>query len=208
MLKIKICGMTDRKNIEEIVESSPDYLGFIFYQGSKRYVGDFPDKSLFRNIPSPVMKAGVFVNEEPEIVNKITEDYELDLVQLHGHESVDYCNLLHNRGIKIIKAFEVNDAFDFSALEKYSEVCTYFLFDTKTGSGGGSGTKFNWGKLEEYQIDKPFFLSGGICHGDAQAIRQIKTRYLYGVDINSCFEVTPGIKETELVRKFIGEIKQ
>ncbi len=200
--------MTDRENIDEIVKTSPDYLGFIFYQGSKRYVGKHPDMSIFRSISASVMKTGVFVNEEPDIVNKITEDYALDLVQLHGHESEDYCNLLYNRGLKIIKAFEVNDDFDFSTLEKYSEACTYFLFDTKTGSGGGSGTKFNWGKLEEYQIDKPFFLSGGICCDDAESIRQIKSRYLYGVDINSCFEISPGIKDKELVRKFIGEIKR
>lgn len=199
--------MTDRENIDEIVKSSPDYLGFIFYRGSKRYVGSNPDKSLFRIIPASVVKAGVFVNEDPAIVNKITERYNLDIVQLHGREPADYCNLLKNNGLTVMKAFEVNDNFDFTTLEQYSEACEYYLFDTKTGKGGGSGEKFNWDKLKEYKMDKPFFLSGGICPDDAEAIMQLKYRQLFGVDINSCFEVVPGIKDKELVRKFIGEIK-
>jgi len=199
--------MVDPVNTAALVKSQPDIIGFIFYPYSKRYVGKTPGKSLFRYIPTSILKAGVFVNEEADVVNKITEDYGLDIVQLHGNESVTYCNSLKNNGLLIIKAFEISDHFDFTELEKYSEACEYFLFDTKTGSGGGSGTKFDWTKLHEYNLDKPFFLSGGIGPGDAQSLRQLRHKQLAGIDINSGFEITPGFKDCELISVFITEVK-
>ena len=208
MIKIKVCGMVDPVNLGEIAGTAPDFIGFIFYPGSKRYVGNSPDVSLFRNIPSGILKTGVFVNQESTLIIEITGRYGLDLVQLHGNESVEYCNSLRKTGLKIIKAFEMSDSFDFMTLNNYSEACEYFLFDTKTGIKGGSGSKFNWTKMDEYQLEKPFFLSGGIGPGDALMVRQINHKSLFAVDINSRFEIRPGIKDRDKIEAFINEIKR
>jgi len=208
MIKIKVCGMVDPVNLGEIAKTAPDFIGFIFYPGSKRYVGNTPDGSLFRNIPSGILKTGVFVNEEPSLIFEITRCYELDLVQLHGSESAEYCSSLHEAGLTIIKAFEISNNFDFMTLNKYSEVCDFFLFDTKTGSSGGSGSKFDWTKIDEYPLGKPFFLSGGIGPEDASLVKQINHKSLFAVDINSRFEIRPGIKDRNKVEAFINEIKR
>ena len=208
MLKIKVCGMIDPVNSREIAKTAPDFIGFIFYPGSKRYVGNTPDGSLFRNIPPRILKTGVFVNEEPSLIFEITRRYGLDLVQLHGSESAEYCNSLHESGLTIIKAFEISDSFDFVTLNKYSEACEYFLFDTKTGSSGGSGSKFDWAKINEYRLGKPFFLSGGIGPEDASLVKRINHKSLFAVDINSRFEIRPGIKDRDKIETFINEIKR
>jgi phosphoribosylanthranilate isomerase len=208
MLKIKVCGMVDHINTGRIARTLPDFIGYIFYRGSKRYVGRRPDESLFRNIPSGIMKTGVFVNEKPDIIIETAKSYGLDLIQLHGDESAEYCDSLHKAGVTIIKAFGISSNFDFMTLEKYYEVCKYFLFDTKTVSGGGSGSKFDWTKIEEYQLGKPFFLSGGIGPDDVALVRQIKHRSLFAIDINSRFEIRPGIKDWDMIETFINEVKQ
>ena len=205
-MKIKVCGLTDTVNAMGIAASSPDFMGFIFYRGSKRYVGESPPGSLF-NIPGQIMKVGVFVNEEPSVVIGNMKLWGLDLVQLHGGETPGYCHSLKEAGIRIIKAFGLNDSPGFEKSAEYKDVCDYFLFDTKTRLRGGSGVKFPWKKLEEYNIDKPFFLSGGIGPEDAGAIRNIKHESLFAIDINSCFETRPGIKDVEKVKNFINEIK-
>jgi len=128
MLKIKVCGLTDPANIEQIAKTSPDFIGFNFYPKSKRYVGYNPKDSLFGTIPTPILKTGVFVNEEPSKIIDTTDLYLLDLVQLHGNESAEYCKNLVNRGLIIIKAFETSKSFSFSKLDEYMEVCEYFLF--------------------------------------------------------------------------------
>jgi len=208
MLKIKICGMVDKDNTGLIAKTLPDFIGFIFYPGSKRYVGKTPDRSLFNNIPSGILKTGVFVNGEPSLIVETTKSYGLDLVQLHGDESAKYCKSLQKAGITIIKAFGISNSFDFTTLEKYVEVCEYFLFDSKTGNGGGSGSKFDWAKMEEYHLGKSFFLSGGIGPEDAASIRQIKHKSLFAIDINSRFEIRPGLKDKNMIETFINEIKQ
>jgi phosphoribosylanthranilate isomerase len=207
MLKIKVCGLTDPVNTEEMTRTSPDFMGFIFYPKSKRYVGNNPDNSLFQIIPSRILKTGVFVNEEPFKIIETTDLYRLDLVQLHGNESAECCKYLKNNGLTIIKAFEISNSFVFSSLKQYMEVCDYFLFDTKTGLQGGSGLKFDWGKINEYNLNKPFFLAGGIGPEDASMVKQIDHKNLFAVDINSCFEVYPGIKDVNKVKEFIDEIK-
>ena len=207
MLKIKVCGLTDPGNVQEIAETSPDYMGFIFYPGSLRFIGGKPPHSLFRNVPSHIMKTGVFVNEEIQILIDAVKLYRLDLVQLHGIESAEYCNYLKNEGLTIIKSFGINNGSDFKIPEPYIDVCDYFLFDTRTESYGGSGQKFDWVRIKEYHHDKPFFLGGGIGPGDATLIKQLNHPQLFAVDINSRFEITPGIKEPKKVRDFIKEIK-
>jgi phosphoribosylanthranilate isomerase len=207
MLNVKVCGLVDPVNTQEIVEALPDFIGFNFYPGSKRYVGDNPHNSLFSNIPATIRKTGIFVNENPGKIIETTQKYNLNLIQLHGNESAAYCRELAEKGLKIIKAFGIGDNFNFSQLTEFEAVCEYFLFDTKIGKQGGSGLKFKWEKIHEYYIEKHFFLAGGIKPADALSIKQIKHKYLFAVDINSCFELFPGIKDPVKVKKFIDEIK-
>jgi phosphoribosylanthranilate isomerase len=206
MIKIKVCGISDPLNVIEIAEVKPDYMGFIFHPGSPRYVGREPDRSLFK-VPAGIPKIGVFVNEETSKILDLTLSNGLDMIQLHGKESHSYCSKLRTSGLKIIKAFSIAEYFDFEMLNQYMPVCDYFLFDTKTEKFGGSGIKFNWNILTQYQLDKPFFLSGGIGPDDAGLIRNIENRGFFAVDVNSRFETTPGIKNVTLVKNFINEIK-
>lgn len=200
--------MTDPLNTKEIVRTGPDLIGFIYYSGSKRYVGINPEYSLFDSIPSGIRKAGVFVNERLSVILDIVHLYRLDVVQLHGNESPEYCNYLKNKGLMIIKAFGISNSFNFEGLDKYLDVCDYFLFDSKTKDLGGSGLKFNWARINEFQINKPFLLSGGIEPRDASTIKKIDHPCLFGIDINSCFETGPGIKDIKKVKDFIEEIKR
>ncbi len=207
MLKIKICGLTDPGNVQEIAATNPDFMGFIFYPGSPRYIGDKPAYTLFRNVPSHIKKIGVFVNSEIPIIMDSVKLLGLDLVQLHGNEPAEYCENLKNEGLTIIKAFGINNETDLKIPETYMDVCDYFLFDTKTELHGGSGQKFDWFKINEYHLDKPIFLGGGIGPEDAPLIKLINHPHLYAVDINSRFETRPGIKDPEKVKDFIKEIK-
>lgn len=207
MLKVKVCGLVDPVNTQEIVQALPDFIGFNFYPRSKRYVGNNPQDSLLSNIPASIHKTGVFVNESPGKIIEITDQYHLNLIQLHGNESAAYCNKLAEKGLKIIKTFGIGDNFDFSQLNEFETVCEYFLFDTKIGHHGGSGLKFEWEKIHEYYIEKPFFIAGGIKPEDALALKRLKHKYLFAVDINSCFELYPGLKDPVKVKKFIDEIK-
>lgn len=207
MIRVKVCGMHDPLNIKEIAEVKPDFIGFIFYPGSPRYVGDEPETELFRNVASHIKKTGVFLNENNHKILDISIRTGLDMIQLHGNESPASCFQLKSSGLTIIKAFNIEKDFGFEFLKQYALACDYFLFDTKSEKQGGSGMKFNWEKLEEYSMEKPFFLSGGIGPEDAGLIKSIENRGLFAVDINSCFETSPGIKDIALVKTFIEEIK-
>lgn len=205
-LKIKVCGMRDPENISGVIEALPDYLGFIFYPKSKRFVGFEPSTEMLVKIPVSVKKVGVFVDENPEIVLEICESWKLDVVQLHGKETPEHCRQIRNSGITVFKAFSVDERFDFETLETYSEVCDYFLFDTKGQLPGGTGQKFNWHLLEKYTGDVPFFLSGGIGPDDSESIQDFSHPKLFGIDINSGFEVDTALKNVEKVKRFIFEI--
>jgi phosphoribosylanthranilate isomerase len=207
MIRIKVCGMCDPLNVKEIAEAKPDFMGFIFYSGSPRYVGAEPDRSLFINVPPGIPKTGVFVNEDPDRILDLTLRTGLDIIQLHGTETPGYCNRLRSSGLIIIKAFNIAKGFDFGKIKPYMEGCDYFIFDTKTEKAGGSGIKFNWEILENYNLDKPFFLSGGIGPEDIEIIKAIERRGFFAVDVNSRFETSPGIKNVALVKSFIEEIK-
>lgn len=199
--------MCDPLNIREIAESKPDFMGFIFYPGSPRYVGEEPDRSLFQNVPSEISPIGVFVNEDPDKILDLALRMGLGLIQLHGKESPDYCSQLKSTGLKIIKVFSMAENFAFEYIKSYIPGCDYFLFDTKTEKPGGSGEKFNWDKLSGYSLDKPFFLSGGIGPEDAGIIKTIRNRGFFAVDVNSRFETAPGVKNATLINTFIDEIK-
>jgi phosphoribosylanthranilate isomerase len=204
-LQIKVCGLRDEKNILEVAELQPDMMGFIFYEGSKRYVGkDFRMPYL----PSSVKKTGVFVNANVDEILKAVDRHSLDMVQLHGDETVSLCAEVKKR-IPVVKAFGVGDQLDHDTLEGFSDACTYFLFDTQTSEHGGSGKKFNWDLLDAYTGDIPFFLSGGIGAESVGGVKEVMKRKerLFAVDVNSRFEVEPGIKDIKQLKAFIHEIR-
>lgn len=205
-IEIKVCGMRDPQNLEELCALDPDYVGFIFHPGSLRYVGPRPDPALF-NIPGPaISKVGVFVDEELSRVRKAIEHFDLDGVQLHGSESVDYCRQLASETIKVIKVIDPREAeVDF---ERYREVAELFLFDSAGTGRGGSGKKFDWTLLGDLPLQSDYLLSGGIGPGDARLLKSLDLPGLRGVDVNSRFEVSPGIKDMDSLRIFIGDIRK
>ena len=178
-------------------------MGFIFYPASSRYVPKRPEY-----LPKKVKRVGVFVNESMEEILSIADLFQLDYIQLHGHESPDFCHMLETRGLRTIKAFPIATAEDFQATIPYSGRCTYFLFDTKTPAHGGSGQKFDWGLLDTYRGNTPFLLSGGIGVEDIDKLKTINNKHLIGFDLNSRFESTPGLKQVDTVRKFVEQIKK
>ncbi len=205
-MKIKICGMKYPENIEHLALLKPDFLGFIFYEKSKRFVGDdllIKDLHIDKN----TQKVGVFVNASHEYILENIKKHDLDLVQLHGDETPDFCAYLFKQNIKISKAFQVDEDFDFKILDVYKDVCSYFLFDTKTKHYGGSGRKFDWDILSDYDNEKPFFLSGGIDIDDAQNIKQLKGLNIFAIDINSKFEIEPGLKDVGKIGVFMEELR-
>jgi phosphoribosylanthranilate isomerase len=198
---IKICGMKYPENILEVGALLPDYMGFIFWEKSARYFdGVIPE------IPKSIKKVGVFVDETVEIITQKVLQHDLQAVQLHGKESVEFCEALKKslpKEIEIIKVFSILDTFDFMLLQPFESVCDYFLFDTKGKLPGGNGIIFDWKVLEKYPSTKPFFLSGGIGLEEMEAVTEIlKTNLpVYAIDVNSKFETAPGLKNIELCRK-------
>ncbi|MFV8271204.1 phosphoribosylanthranilate isomerase [Flavobacterium sp. GT2N3] len=209
---IKICGMKYSDNILEIGSLLPDYMGFIFWEGSARYY-----EGIIPNLPKSIKKVGIFVNAtQQEILEKIAK-YDLQAVQLHGQESVEFCQELKENlklvQIEIIKVFSIDDAFDFEVLKPFESLCDYFLFDTKGKLPGGNGSTFNWKVLEKYPSTKPFFLSGGIGINEMDAVNEISktTLPIYAIDVNSKFEIKPGLKNIQLctdVIKYVSTHKQ
>jgi len=225
-MKLKVCGMKYVENIQQVATLQPDYLGFIFYEKSKRnFEGIIPEFS------KSIKKTGVFVNEYIEIVISLVEEYRLDAIQLHGDESVEYVSDLKNQlierralfieenkqikkkknqhyisdnEVELIKVFGIKDEFNFDVLKPYLEVVDFFLFDTKGKERGGNGTKFDWSILEKYPFKKPFFLSGGIGLEDVEELQEIIKSDLpiYALDINSKFEIKPGLKNINEVKNF------
>jgi phosphoribosylanthranilate isomerase len=202
---IKICGMRDPANVVDIAALKPDLLGFIFHVASPRFVGD----SLV--IPSTLkaeQRVGVFVDADFETIEKIRKQHELGWIQLHGHESVGTVQAGHARGWKIIKAFSVNNQFDFSTTEAFAPYCDYFLFDTKGPQPGGNGRVFDWGLLNQYNGHTPFLLSGGLRADMATAIKSFQHPLLAGYDFNSGLEMSPAIKSVELVANVMNALKR
>lgn len=199
--------MRDPENIASIAAAGPDFMGFIFYSKSSRFVGHEHLLELDAIIPPSIKKAGVFVDENPGKVIETCRKYHLDVAQLHGNESPENCRQILKAGLTVFKAFAINESFDFKTLVEYSETCHFFLFDTKGPLPGGTGHKFDWQLLNNYQLDVPYFLSGGIKPKDLNSIMEIKDSRLYGVDINSGFEILPALKEVSKVQQFIAEIK-
>jgi phosphoribosylanthranilate isomerase len=204
---IKICGLKIPTNISELAALNIDMMGFIFYDKSLRFVGEHFDKRVTQSLPKSIRKVGVFVDEDEKTVLQKIEDYGLDVVQLHGNEPVVYCEKLKAKNISIIKAFQVDDAFDFSQLAPYQKFCNYFLFDTKGKEKGGNGISFNWEVINKYQLDSPFLLSGGIGVENIEEALSISHPKLVGFDINSKIEVEPALKSLELANILTTKIK-
>lgn len=210
--------MRNPENISSLIALKPNFIGFIFYHKSKRFITDFPKVKF----PSEIKKVGVFVNEPFKNVIDIVNNYQLDVVQLHGDETPQFCDTLINTfrefggyekkhdselvsesyKLEIIKAFSVDETFNFEETKPYENYCSYFLFDTKGKHYGGNGVKFNWEILNKYKGRIPFLLSGGISKNDVDEIKKIHHIAFKGVDINSGFEIEPGLKNIEEIKKF------
>ncbi|MGV3538276.1 MAG: phosphoribosylanthranilate isomerase [Rufibacter sp.] len=205
-LKIKVCGMKYTENIQELLQLRPDYIGFIFYEKSPRFITT--QWAVFSSSArSRAQKVGVFVDElVVNILQKVT-DLGLDLVQLHGHEKPQFCAELKDAGLNVMKAFRVGDDFDFTQLQEYAGCCDYFLFDASGPSPGGNGTRFSWHMLQNYNLDVPFFLSGGIDLEHIEEIKALRHPQLYGIDLNSKFEVSPGLKDVTRLKEFFTQLR-
>ena len=199
--------MREPKNIEQVAQLGVDMMGFVFYPKSPRYVSYVLARS---DADRKVCRVGVFVNDSiPEILDKI-HSFSLNAVQMHGNESRELCEQLReaNGDIKIIKAISVSNAGDIQKYKEYVGAVDYFLFDTKCKTVGGSGQQFDWQILDEYDGDVPFLLSGGIGPEDAFRIRTFHNSQCVGIDLNSRFEIEPGVKDVEKLNKFLNEIKK
>ena len=214
---IKVCGMRDADNIREVSELDIDMMGFIFWKDSPRFVrmisshaGIIPDYSEERLNKN----SGKVVNDQPQTIVTRIYNYELDYVQLHGEES---CIMIDNlrrtlepdirTGVKIIKTISVSSAEDIEKTKEYEGCVDLFLFDTKCPTMGGSGDKFDWSVLSAYKGNVPFLLSGGIGMDDVDKIKSFQHPQFAGVDVNSCFETEPGVKDVEKLRLFIEKLR-
>ncbi|CAI8308384.1 MAG: N-(5'-phosphoribosyl)anthranilate isomerase [Formosa sp. Hel3_A1_48] len=201
-MKLKVCGMKYRDNILKVAALKPDYMGFIFYEKSLRFVcEDIPV------LPNDIKKVGVFVDASIEKIKEMREKFNLNVVQLHGHESPEFCQKLRNEHIEIIKVFSVENEFDFSKLKVYEPHVSYFLFDTKGPNPGGNGYSFDWTILQNYNSNTPYFLSGGIGLEDIEALNHFQksaaAQQCYAIDVNSKFETKPAYKDSIKLKKFI-----
>lgn len=205
-MKIKVCGMRDWGNIQLITELSPDYMGFIHHKDSPRDVTNLKMRFIVQGLPDHIEPVAVFVDTDLDLIKSKIEDCGYTHVQLHGSESPEFCrNIMSD--VKIIKTFHIDEAFDFSTLNDYDQVCDYYLFDTSSNKPGGSGKKFNWDLLKNYYGEKPFFLSGGIGEKDVEKIKGLVIPTLYAVDVNSKFESEPAMKEMGMLDGFIKAMR-
>ena len=204
-IKIKICGMKYPENMKEIALLQPDFFGFIFYEKSARYF-----ENTIPRIVNTIQKVGVFVNATYAEIEEKVKQHQLDLVQLHGEETPELCHKVENNLVKVIKAFSIYNKFNFNTLELYKNSCSYFLFDTKGKQYGGNGVTFDWNILENYSLEKPYFLSGGISIESISELKEfLQKEYAencYAIDINSKFEIEPGLKNSEYIKDFIQKI--
>lgn len=197
--------MCNAANISAVIALNPDMMGFIFYSGSKRYVGN--SYIIPEDFPQQIEKVGVFVNSPKDEVLSTLKRTRLNTAQLHGNESPEDCRFIKEQEFKVMKAFGIDDVFNWKTVEPFVAVTHCFVFDTKTKLHGGSGQKFNWKLLENYPYQHPFLLSGGIQPEDAEALKQFKHPFCIGFDINSGFETEPALKDVDLVKNFINKLR-
>jgi phosphoribosylanthranilate isomerase len=206
-LKIKVCGMRDRENILAIAAFNPNYLGFIFYDQSPRFVGE---KFEMPELPEGIRKVGVFVNAKTDYILKKVDKYKLDTIQLHGNEAPIKCQQLKDKGLEVFKVFSVVNVFDFKELIPYEYFVDYFLFDSRGPNYGGNGITFDWSMMNRYFSHVKFILSGGIGPEHEKDVANLKFDFhkLYGIDINSKFEIEPGLKDVQKVGAFLTNLRK
>lgn len=202
MLLIKVCGMKYDENIEELIKVQPDFIGFIFHESSYRNITETP-KTM---IPNTIKKTGVFVNKDIDFIQEKINEFGLNVIQLHGNESPEICSQIQQLNLEVIKALNIHENFDFDLLKGYESSCDYFLFDAFGKNAGGNGITFNWQLLANYHGSKPFFLSGGINEFMGNIIKKVTHPKLVGVDINSGFEIKPGLKDIKKIKQFKNEL--
>lgn len=203
-VKIKVCGMKDTVNIREVAALHPDYMGFIFYDKSPRYVGSefvFPE-----DLSSSVKRVGVFVNHTKAFIKEKLDRHQLNYVQLHGDESVEFCEELKSEGIRIIKVFRVDVDFDFNITKQFERVAEFFLFDTKGKLYGGNAMPFDWSLLKRYNQSLPFFLSGGIQLENVAELAGLSSLNIHAIDVNSGVEDQPGKKNINKLSAIINHL--
>ncbi len=210
-LRVKVCGMTVPEQVEALDEMGVDFAGFIFYPKSPRYMADKISPARMRQIKGHIAKVGIFVNMAFDELMRTVEDYRLDMVQLHGDETPFFCDKVANY-VTVIKAFRLmdNDPIDWIT-RPYNDATDMFMFDTMGAGYGGTGKKFDWNLLKGTSINKLYFLSGGIEPGDEDKLKSFslepEAKKLFSVDINSRFEVSPGIKHMEKIKTFLKGLK-
>ena len=212
-MRIKVCGMTSTEQVMQLDEMGVEFAGFIFYPKSPRYVYKFMPRPEIKKIKGKgINKVGVFVNAPVEEVLQTVDDCGLYIVQLHGDETPKYCEKIADY-VTVVKAFRLRE--DDNVLWKvkdYQDVADMFLFDTEGAGYGGTGRKFDWKMLHDLTIRKPFFLSGGIDPDDIEKLREFAkdpvAKDLFSIDVNSKFEVAPGVKDMHKLKDFVTSIKQ
>ena len=209
-MRIKVCGMTQVEQVEQLPDLGVTFAGFIFYPKSPRYVFRNMTTSQVRRLNN-INKVGVFVNASIEEVLHLVNECRLQMVQLHGDESAKYCEKIADY-VSVVKAFRLSDHDSVEWMTRpFMEVCDMFMFDTMGAGYGGTGKKFDWGVLNGSTIEKPFFLSGGIEPGDEEKLKQFAeqpvAQSLFAIDINSKFESEAGIKDLEKVKQFCAQLK-
>lgn len=204
-MKIKVCGMRDAENIREVEALGVDCMGFIFYEGSSRYVSTKP-----AYLPTQCKRAGVFVSSTVTEILEKCDEFGLDIVQLHGNESADFCSDLRKMlptDIQTIKMLSISDGKAFSTTKAFMPYVDYFLFESPCREYGGSGKQFDWSLLDLYRGDKPFILTGGIGPDDASRLMKLQHSRFAGIDLNSRFEIAPAMKSVELLKQLINNIR-
>ncbi|QIL77757.1 phosphoribosylanthranilate isomerase [Hymenobacter sp. HDW8] len=206
-LYIKVCGMREANSLAAVAALQPNFLGFIFYPKSSRYVGQELSAASLENLPPNIKKVGVFVNEATEVIRQRVQEFELNAVQLHGDETPAQCQVLRSPDLLVIKAFALGGNFDFDTLLPYVPHCDYFLFDTKGEQPGGNGLVFDWQLLRDYSLTVPYFLAGGLDLTHAETLRNLQLPGLFAVDLNSRFEISPGMKDSARLQQMFQQLR-
>lgn len=203
MLQLKVCGMRDEKNLSDLIELRPDFIGLIFHENSPRNISAPVEMEL----PDNTILTGVFVDKSEAFIMMKISEYGLKAIQLHGKESPIFCEKIKESNQKVIKAFNIHSEFDFSIIDEYAPYCDYFLFDAFGKNAGGNGITFDWNLLDNYIGKTPFLLSGGIDSDMVETLKEIKHSMFKGVDLNSKFEIEPGLKDIEKIKTFKNELR-
>ena len=206
-LHIKVCGMREASSLAAVAALQPDFLGFIFYPKSSRYIGQELNADSLKNLPPSIKKVGVFVNETTDNIRGRVQEFKLNAVQLHGDETPAQCQELRAPDLLVIKAFALGGKFDFHSLLPYVPHCDYFLFDTKGEQPGGNGLVFDWQLLSNYSLPTPYFLAGGLDLSHSETLRNLKLPGLFAVDLNSRFEIVPGEKDSARLQQMFQQLR-